>query len=167
MSPDSLARALEDFLAEARSAHVVENGEQLFDLSLARYSITADRGRCLLHLWSNERNTVRRVLDAECRKDTLVLSVQRFGQTKPSELEILRDPDQRTASAKRQERAGYNRLLERLLKHRFPEWSCARLTNSVDLEHSFGPIYTRALLQRGRSGFAIFGVNAHESQASI
>lgn len=167
MSPDSLARALEDFLAEASSACVLEDGEQLFDLSLARYSITADRGKCLLHLWSNERNTVRRVLDATLKKEALILSVQRFGQPKPSQIEILRDRDLRTATNKRAERAGYTRLLERMLKHRFPEWTPSRLTNSVDLEHSFGPTYTRGLLQRGRSGFALLGVNAHETQASI
>jgi hypothetical protein len=167
MSPDSLARALENFLAQATGACVTEDGEILFDLSTARYSITADRGRCLLHLWSNERNTVRRVLDAETKKDALVLSVQRFGQSAPTQLEILRDHDHRTPSAKRTERAAYTRQLERLLKRSFPEWSLEKLTSSVDLEHSFGPIYTRGLLQRGRSGFAVFGVNAQETQASI
>ncbi len=167
MSPDSLARALENFLAEARTACVVENGEQLFDLSLARYSIIADRGKCLLHLWSSERNTVRRVLEVETKKDALILTVQRFGQPKPSTLEILRDPDQRSASAKRGERATYTKLLERMLKHSFPEWSVAKLTDRVDLEHSFGPVYTRGLLQRGRSAFAVLGVNARETQASI
>lgn len=167
MSPDSLARALETFLAQAASACVTEDGEVLFDLSTARYSITADRGRCLLHLWSNERNTVRRVLDAETKKDSLVLSVQRFGQSAPTHLEIIRDRDRRTPSAKRAERAVYARQIERLLKRSFPEWFLEKLTSSVDLEHSFGPIYTRGLLQRGRSGFAVLGVNAQETQASI
>src|SRR5688572_7852047 len=167
MSPDSLARALEDFLAEATSACVMEDGEELFDLSSARYSITADRGKCLLHLWSSHRNTVRRVLDAETRKDALLLSVQRFGRSVASRLEIIRDRDRRTPSAKRGERAAYTRALERLLKHSFPDWSLGRLTHSVDLEHSFGPIYTRGLLQRGRSAFAVLGVNAHETQPSI
>jgi hypothetical protein len=167
MSPDSLARALEDFLAEATSACVMEDGEELFDLSSARYSINADRGKCLLHLWSSHRNTVRRVLDAETRKDALLLSVQRFGRSVASRLEIIRDRDRRTPSAKRGERAAYTRALERLLKHSFPDWSLGRLTHSVDLEHSFGPIYTRGLLQRGRSAFAVLGVNAHETQPSI
>jgi hypothetical protein len=167
MSPDSLARALENFLAQATSACVTEDGAVLFDLSTARYSITADRGRCLLHLWSSERNTVRRVLEAEINKDALVLSVQRFGQSVPTELEIIRDRDQRTPSAKRIERAAYTRQLERLLKHSFPEWSLKKLTHSLDLEHSFGPIYTRGLLHRGRSGFAVLGVNGQETQASI
>ena len=167
MSPDALARALENFLSQARSAFVVEDGQELFDLSLARYSITADRGKCLLHLWSSERNTVRRVLDAESNKDGLVLSVQRFGQSKPSKLEIIRERDRRSHSARRVERAVFTRQLERVLKHNFPEWSSSKLSNSVDLEHSFGPIYTRGVLQRGRSAFAVLAVNRHETQASI
>jgi hypothetical protein len=167
MSPDSLARVLENFLAEARSAVVLEDGEELFDLSSARYSINAERGKCLLHLWSSERNTVRRVIEAETKKDALILCVQRFGQSKPSRLEIVRDRDRRTPSAKSTERAAYTRQFERILKHNFPEWSASKLTNSVDLERSFGPIYTRGLMQRGRSAFAVLGVNAHETQAAI
>src|SRR5919198_2283256 len=73
MLPDSLAQVLETFLADARSAFVLEHGEELFDLSSARYSITADRSKCLLHLWSSERNTVRRVVAAAVKKDALIL----------------------------------------------------------------------------------------------
>jgi hypothetical protein len=68
MQPESLMRDLEAFLAEAPSAVVFEDGEPIFDLSLARYSVSADHGKCLLHLWSDERNTVRRVLDVEVKK---------------------------------------------------------------------------------------------------
>jgi hypothetical protein len=37
----------------------------------------------------------------------------------------------------------------------------------VDLEKSFGPIYARGVLRRGRSVFAVLGVNQYETQASI
>src|SRR5437868_4077738 len=37
----------------------------------------------------------------------------------------------------------------------------------MDLEQSFGPIYTRRLLQQGQSAFAVLGVNAQETQSSI
>ena len=37
----------------------------------------------------------------------------------------------------------------------------------MDLEQSFGPIYTRGLLRQGQSAFAVLGVNENESQASI
>jgi hypothetical protein len=37
----------------------------------------------------------------------------------------------------------------------------------MDLERSFGPIYTRGVLRQGQSAFAILGVNGHEAQGSI
>src|SRR5208282_242690 len=42
-----------------------------------------------------------------------------------------------------------------------------RLTSGVDLEKSFGPIYTRGVLRRGQSGFAVLGANGKETQASV
>ena len=62
-----LARELEDFLAASPRACVSEEGETLFDLSAARYSISGENGKCLLPLWSQERNAVRRVVDIEHR----------------------------------------------------------------------------------------------------
>jgi hypothetical protein len=41
------------------------------------------------------------------------------------------------------------------------------MSNAVDLEKSFGPIYSRGLLKRGQSGFAVLGVNGQEPQGSI
>src|SRR5262250_2734738 len=37
----------------------------------------------------------------------------------------------------------------------------------MDLEKSFGPIYSRGLLKRGQSSFAVLGVNQEELQSSI
>jgi hypothetical protein len=37
----------------------------------------------------------------------------------------------------------------------------------MDLERSFGPIYTRGVLRQGRTAFAVLGVNQEETQASI
>jgi hypothetical protein len=42
-----------------------------------------------------------------------------------------------------------------------------RITGGVDLEKSFGPVYARGLIQRGRTAFAVLGVNQHETQSSI
>src|SRR5260370_6259909 len=167
MQPESLVRTLEDFLAEAPSAVVFEDGERIFDLSLARYSVSADHGKCLLHLWSDERNTVRRVLDAETKKDALLLSVQRFGQAKPSRLEILRHVDHRSPEARTVGRRHYCKLLQKSLQKQFPDLTSTPLTSAMDLERSFSPLYARGLLRRGRSAFAVFGVNAQELQSSI
>ena len=167
MQPESLARELEKFLAEARSAVVLEEGAPLFDLATARYSVSGERGRCLLHLWSAERNAVRRVLGAERRPGRLRLSVQRFGQKRPARLEVVLDRDPRAASARRAARAAYRKLLERLLADRHAGWKLERFTSAMDLERSFGPVHARGLLRRGTSALAVVGCNAGETQAAV
>src|SRR6266702_605776 len=77
----------QDFLSAASGAVVLEDGAVTFDLSQAKYSISGEYDKCLLHLWSAERNTVRRVLDAEVKHGTLKLFVQRLGQSHPTRLE--------------------------------------------------------------------------------
>ena len=158
---------LQGFLAEARDAAVFESGEPLFDLATSRFSISDDHGHCLLHLWSEERNIVRRVLDAAIEHDVLQLSVQRFGQAKPAKLEICRDRDRRTPSERKRARNTYQALLRRVLERNFPGWTVDRLSSAADLERSFGPIYTRGLVRRNDSAFAVLGVGAGETQVSI
>src|SRR5580658_705556 len=167
MTPQALTRTVQDFLSEAAGAVVLENGAVAFDLAQSKYSISGDYNRCLLHLWSAERNAVRRVLDAEIKNGTLRLAVQRLGQARPSKLEICRERDRRSPTARRACRAAYEQKLRRTLERHFPEFKIARLTSGVDLEKSFGPIYARGLLRQGRSGFAVLGVNAQETQSSI
>ena len=89
---------MEDFLAGSRGAVVLENGAVVFDLAQAKYSISGEYNKCLLHLWSAERNVVRRVLDAEVKNEVLRLAVQRLGQARPTKLEICRERDRRTPS---------------------------------------------------------------------
>ena len=60
-TPEVIAAALETFLAGHPRAVVLEEGRVIFELRAARYSLTAEHGRCTLHLWSEERNLVRRV----------------------------------------------------------------------------------------------------------
>ncbi|HKT51463.1 MAG TPA: hypothetical protein VJV96_14270 [Candidatus Angelobacter sp.] len=167
MNADLLARSLQEFLAEASNAVILENGELIFDLQSAQYSISAERGRCLLHLWSEERNVVRHVIEAESKNGSLILSVRRFAQAKPHKLEICRDRDRRTASAKNAARSRYARVLERVLRKSLPDWKLDKLATSMDLEHSFSPVYCRGLMRKGRSSFAVMGVNHEETQGSI
>ena len=122
ISADSLGQMLESFLADAPHAVALENGEPLFDFSTARYSVSGE-GKCVLHLWSDERNAVRRVLDAELKPRVLRLSVLRFGQSQPTVLEISADRDQRSATALRAIRARYRQVFERVLLREFPATS--------------------------------------------
>jgi hypothetical protein len=164
---ESLARTVEDFLSEAPRAVAIEGGEVTFDFSHSRYSIRTEGGKCVLHLWSEERNAVRRVLDAEVKGGVLRLSVLRFGQAKASVLEICREGDRRTTSAKKMARANYQRLLGRVIHRNFPGHTLLRMTSSADLERSFGPTCARGLLKRGNAGFAIIGINSDEPQSTV
>ena len=151
MTPDALTRTVQDFLSEAAGAVVLEDGAVAFDLGRAKYSISGEYNKCLLHLWSAERNTVRRVLDAEVKNGKLRLAVQRLGQSRPTKLEICRERDRRSPSARKVCRAAYEHKLRRALERHFPNLTISRLTTGVDLEKSFGPIYVRGLLRKGQS----------------
>ena len=166
ISVESLARLLEQFLASAPHAVAVEDGTVLFDFGSARYSISGE-GKCVLHIWSEDRNTVRRVLDAEVSLRSIRLQVLRFGQSQPNLLEICADRDHRTSTARHGARARYQSSLERLLRREYPGFKLAQVSSSPDLEHSFSSIYTRGLLRAGQSAFAILGVNSEEAQPSV
>ena len=166
ISVESLAGLLEQFLASAPNAVAIEDGAVLFDFCSARYSISGE-GKCVLHIWSEDRNTVRRVLDAEATPHSLRLQVLRFGQSQPNLLEICVERDYRTSTAKRSARARYQSLLERLLRREYPGFKLAQVSSSPDLEHSFSPVYTRGLLHAGQSAFAVLGVNSEEAQTSV
>src|SRR5258708_39166779 len=83
VTPDSLSQMLADFLEGARAAVVVEDGAIVFDLAESKYSISGEYHKCLLHLWSSERNLVRRVLDAGVKATMLPVQVPRMGQNRP------------------------------------------------------------------------------------
>ncbi len=166
ISASYLANLLEQYLADQPQAIAVEDSEVVFDFSTAKYAVSGD-GKCVLHLWSEERNAVRRVLDAEIKGHTLRLNVLRFGQAKPTLLEICGARDRRTGAGSRLRREQYQRFLSRVLLREHPGSKLEHLSSSPDLEHSLSPIYTRAVLRSGQSAFAVLGVNSEESQSSV
>jgi hypothetical protein len=169
MNPVLLARSLQGFLADAPNAIVFEEGQALFELASAQYSISTEKDRCLLHLWSQERNLVRQVLAAEAKNGTLTLTVRRFAQARPGKLEICADRERRPPTAQKAARSRYARTLERVLRRQSPDWALdkARLSTTMDLERSFSPVYARGLLRKGRSAFAVLGVSRQETQAAV
>lgn len=169
MSSADLTRQIEDFLQNSPQSVVVEDGQVIFDLSTARYSVSSSRDKCVLEMWSEERNHVRRVESAELKNGVLRLSVRKFGQARPHKLEICLERDRRTPAARRSTRSAYQRVLERALLRGFPDFELEkkRLTSATDLEHSFGPAYVRGLLRKGRSAFAVLGVASGETLASV
>ena len=172
--PEQVAHALEQFLAAHERAVIVEEGRMLFDMRRAKYSLTAEGGRCVLHLWDEERNIVRRVSAAILRgagdAASLRLTVHRMGQARPGHLDVVADRDRRTPSTREAVRTRYLKTLERAMLRGadgWGEWSIDGLRSAMELEKSFGPAYARGSLAQGQQAWAVVGVNAEETQAVI
>ena len=147
---------------------VVEDGTTLFDLQTARYSLSTDHGKCVLHLWSEERNCVRRVLDAQPKSEVLK-AVGAAPGAAASATSWKSAGDVTIARRRRRSRSAlaYHRTLERVLRREYPGATITPLTSTVDLERSFGPIYARGAIHQGTSAWAVLGVNEQETQASV
>ncbi len=164
---EAISTALEGFLAENPRAVVLEDGKVIFDMHEAKYSLATEHGRCTLHLWSEDRNVVRRVSGAVLRKSALRLSTHRFGQTKPQTLELVVDRDRRPPSTRKATRLKYLRVLERVLMRCFPESKPHGFRTAMDLEKSFGPAYARGSMVQGQKAWAVIAVNEEETQITV
>jgi hypothetical protein len=167
LAPAALAVALESFLTDNPRACVVEEGAVLFDMARARWSLDAASGRCVLQLWSEERNLSRTVTGLQERRGGLRLEVRRFGQTKPQVLRLVPDRDQRSPSVREATRKKYVLLLRRVLGRAFPELKQGEMLWTADLEHSFGPAYVRGVLDRGQRAWALVAINGEETQSAV
>ncbi len=163
----ALAKGVEDYLAQHPAAAILEDGRVLFDMRTARYSVADSHGRCLLQLWSEERNLIRTVVDLQPRAQCLRLITRRMGAPKPQALELVPTSDRRTPTARDAARRQYQRLLERVLTRAFLGSKVDGLRSAMDLEHSFGPAYVRGRLLKGTAADAIIGVSAAEPASTI
>src|SRR5512146_492847 len=163
----TILEQIRSYLDAHPRAVMVEGGEVVFRFDQAQYSLQPERSRCLLQVWSEERNIVRRIVSAEPREEHLRLSAQRFGQSKPTVIELIPQEERRPASAKRISRATFQRVLRRSLERNFPGWALESLSFAADLEHSFGPVHMRGLLRLGARSVAVAAVSASEMQASV
>jgi hypothetical protein len=166
-SPAQLARAIESFLADHPAAAILEDGRVLFDMRTARCSVEESHGRCLLQLWSEERNLIRTVVEVKQRAQSLRIATRHMGATRPQFLELVPTSDRRTPTTRDTARRNYQRLLERVLTRQFIGCKIDGLRTAMDLEHSFGPAYVRGRLLKGTAADAVIGVGAAESGAVI
>jgi hypothetical protein len=163
----SIAQSIQDYLEDHPAAALLEDGRVLFDMRRARYAVSESHGRCLLQLWSEERNVVRTVVEVRRRAHSLLLMTRRMGAAKPQTLELAPSSDRRTPTVRDAARRNYQKLLERVLVRAFPGARVDALRSATDLEHSFGPAYTRGGLLRGTAADAVIGVGEAESAAMV
>jgi hypothetical protein len=163
----AIAAAISDFLSKHESAAVLEDGKVVFDMRSAKHSLSTERERCTLHLWSDEHNMVRRVVEAVERGGALRLATQRFGQTQTKLLELVASREQRTPTTRENGRTRYLKTLTRALEREFAPFVADGMRTAMDLEHSFGPAYARGSLVRGNQAWAVIGVNECETATTI
>jgi hypothetical protein len=166
LTPLELAQQLETFFAEHPRAVVMEDGKELFDMRLARYSLTSEHNRCMLHLWSEDRNMVRTVTGLRQRTRSLQLETRRFGQIKPQMLQVLPDQDRRTPTARDTSRRQFLHRMQSLVEQHL-DGRLENFSTAMDLEQSLGPAYARGLLTRGPSAWAVVGVNPQEDAGTV
>jgi hypothetical protein len=166
-SPERLAQIIESYLADHPAAALLEDGRAVFDMRSAHYSVGESHGRCLLQLWSDQRNIVRTVVEVQERAQCLRLITRRMGAAKPQSLELTPTSDRRTPAARDTARGNYLRLLERVLGRHFIGTKTDGFRTAMDLEHSFGPAYVRGRLLKGSAADAVIGVGAPESASTI
>jgi hypothetical protein len=160
-----LRRALDGLCADG-PPEVRENGEWLAGLNGAQYEVRAEGEAALLHLWSAQQSLVRRVLRvAEESRERVVLEVSRFGHSRSARLEFVADGAPR--ETRRVEREQFSSRLRRLLTDHFPDETVESLATSADLHHSISGSYTRGLIRRGSSAYAVLAASPHEDSGTI
>lgn len=148
--------------AAAGPVEVREGGARLAPLSALSWEVRGQSNSPLIHLWSEKHNLTRRVLSiAESGGQRLVLSVQRFGRSKPDRLEFLRTDFERTARALGRDE--FRDWLAHLVAQQFPDETLESLAIASDLEHSLSGNYARGILRRGKARWALLGLPESET----
>lgn len=165
MDAEEWRALIQQFLWSHPQATVSEDGERLFDFAEAQVELRVEHGKLLLHLWSAERNWVRRITGiAGQSPERLVLMTQKFGQARPGRLELAARRQRRGAPAR--DRRRFQQLLRRLLEQQLPDEQVVSLTHASDLEHSLSGLYVRGEMGRGRSRWAVLASAAGEDAAT-
>jgi hypothetical protein len=152
-------------MQSAGEVEVCEDGERLAELAKFQFEVQQKGSARFVHLWSDERNLVRRVLRvAEEAAGRLVLEVQRFGKSKPGRLEFLSVEGRPAARVSREK---FRARFRRLLLTQYPDEQIESLTSAPDLEHSFSGSYTRGVTRRGQRAWAVLGVSSAEDAPTI
>ncbi len=151
----SLHATVKRFLATSRQPVLMEAGDDPIRLSAENFFIELTRGRLMVQAWDEHRNIVRRVVGLHKeRPGRLELSIERFGR-RPGLLTLAdRSRPRNHAVSEQARRATFREQFRRSLLRQFPGWKLAHLSSEAVLEHSLSPVYPRALVHRGGTGWA-------------
>jgi hypothetical protein len=153
-------------LARSGTAEVHEDGVWLAEFAGWHCEFRRQGKQGLVHVWSGERNLIRRVVGvAQRAPGRIILEVQRMGRSKPGRLEIFAAEAPRTAA--RVTREKFRARFRRLLEQQFPDARIDSITTTPDRNRSFSGVYTRGLMTEGSLQWAFLGVSAAENSSAV
>lgn len=167
-----LQNEIESFLKSLRHPMVVENEEELFDLTAARWKLSVEFGKLLFEAWNDARSMGRRVEEIAYRdRERLGIFVRKAGARETGTLELRElEPAERggraATAARPQARSRSRRDFVSLLAREYPGWKLERVSNRSDREYSFSTWYTRGVARQGRSAWAFLGLAQSEAPAA-
>ena len=168
-SLQSLRNDIEAFVKSLRHHILVENEEELFDLTAARWKLSVEFGKLLFEAWNDARSIGRRVEGIAYRdRDRMGLFVRKAGarETPTLELRELEPARSDAHAATPASRSRARRDLISLLEREYPGWKFERVSNRSDREFSFSAWYTRGVARQGRSAWAFLGLAKDETPAA-
>ncbi|MGB8848180.1 MAG: hypothetical protein WA766_04355 [Candidatus Acidiferrales bacterium] len=155
-----------DTMTASGSVEVHEDGQWLAELSGLHCEIQKEGKQPLVHLWSDERNLVRRILRvAEHSPNRVVFEVRRFGANRPARLEFIAAEGTRRKSRVSVEK--FRARFARILAENFPDARVDSLSGSPDLEHSFSGLFARGVMSEGRRAWAILAAPPGSNTNSV
>ena len=168
-SLQSLRNDIEAFVKSLRHPILVENEEELFDLTAARWKLSVEFSKLLFEAWNDARSIGRRVEEIAYRdRDRMGLFVRKAGarETNTLELRELEPAKSDAHAATPASRSRARRDLISLLEREYPGWKFERVSNRSDREFSFSAWYTRGVARQGRSAWAFLGLAKDETPAA-
>lgn len=150
-----LAQPILDFLDRAAEPVIVAEGLEPLALTADRLSLEPRADHLLLHAWNDSRSLALRLTKLEKSTRALLRFQTRGLFGRPQRVDLAdrgARPDRLTD--RRAHRDVYREALRRSLARHFAGWRLQELTAGADLENSLSPAFPRALLTKGRSGWA-------------
>jgi hypothetical protein len=159
---------IEAFIHALGHPVVVEDGIELFDLSVDRWRLAVEFGKLIFEAWSEARSVVRRVERLTHReRRRMAVQVRKRAAAESSGLEFReRSLGERAEGAAPPSRAQFRQDLVQTLEREYPGWRLERVSNRSDREHSFSAWYTRGCARRGRTAWAFLGLSESETPAA-
>ena len=164
-----LAQPILDFLERAQDPVIVQAGLEPLPLHAGQLALEPQTDHLQLHAWDDSRSLALRLVRLEKSTRTLLRFTARglFGREQTVDLvDRIARPDRLTD--RRAHRDVYREALRRSLARQFPGWRLKALSSGPDLENSLSPAFPRALVTKGRSGWAaLMATNAYDADHAL